>query len=86
MINSERTQPCIYMHPFSPKLPYHPGCHITLNRVPCAVVLVLCVQSLSSVQLFVTPWTAARQAPLSMRILQARVVEWVTVPSSKGTS
>ena len=22
---------------FSPKLPSHPGCHITLSRVPCAV-------------------------------------------------
>ena len=24
------------MYPLSPKLPSHPGCHITLNRVPCA--------------------------------------------------
>ena len=23
------------MYPFSPKLPSHPGCHITLSRVPC---------------------------------------------------
>ena len=25
------------MYPFSPKLPFHPGCHITLSRVPCAI-------------------------------------------------
>ena len=25
------------MDPFSPKLPSPPGCHITLNRVPCVV-------------------------------------------------
>ena len=31
---------------------------------PCLVVAV--IQSLSHVQLFVTPWTVARQAPLSM--------------------
>ena len=35
---------------------------------------------------FVTPWTAAHQAPLSMGILQARILEWVAVPSFKGSS
>ena len=44
------------------------------------------VQSLCCVQLFVTPWTVARQAPLSMRILQARILEWVAMPSSRGSS
>ena len=28
----EGTQPYTYMYPFSPKLPSHPGCHITLSR------------------------------------------------------
>ena len=37
----------------------------------------------SRVQLFVTPWTVAQQAPLSMRILQARMLEWVAMPSSR---
>ena len=32
-------------------------------------------QLLSHVQLSVTPWTAARQAPLSVGILQARTLE-----------
>ena len=32
------------------------------------------------------PWTAARQAPLSMGILQARILEWVAMPSSRGSS
>ena len=27
----------MYKYPFSPKFPYHPGCHITLSRVPCAL-------------------------------------------------
>ena len=30
-----------YKYPFSPKLPSHPGCHLTLSRVPCAVQQVL---------------------------------------------
>ena len=42
-------------------------------------LLILYVLSLSA-QLSVTPWTVARQAPLSMGILQARVLEWVAVP------
>ena len=41
---------------------------------------------LSYIQLFVTPWTAARQAPLSMGILQARILEWAAMPSSRGSS
>ena len=40
----------------------------------------------SCVWLFVTPWTAAHQAPLSMGSLQARILEWVAVPSSRGPS
>jgi len=31
----------------------------------------------------VTPWTVACQAPLSMGILQARILEWVAMPSSR---
>ena len=34
----------------------------------------------------VTPWNVARQAPLSMGILQARILEWVAIPSSRGSS
>ena len=35
---------------------------------------------------FSTPWTVAHQAPLSMGILQARILEWVAMPSSRGSS
>ena len=33
-----------------------------------------------------TPWTVARQAPLSMGILQARILERVTISFSRGSS
>ena len=36
--------------------------------------------------LFATPWTVARQAPLSTGILQARILEWVAMLSSRGSS
>ena len=32
------------------------------------------------------PWSIAHQAPLSMEILQARILEWVAGPSSRGSS
>ena len=41
-----------------------------------------CAWSLSRVWLFVTPWTVAHQAPLSMQILQTRILEWVAMISS----
>ena len=39
----------------------------------------------SHVKLFTTLWTVARQAPLSMGILQARILEWAAMPSSRGS-
>ena len=44
----------------------------------------VCAQSLSCVRLFVTLWTVAHQAPLG--ILQARILEWVAMPSFRGSS
>ena len=38
------------------------------------------------VLLFVTPWTVADQAPLSMGLIQARILEWIAMPSSRGSS
>ena len=39
------------------------------------------VKLLSHVRLLVTPWTAAYQAPPPMGFFQARVLEWVPLPS-----
>ena len=33
-----------------------------------------------------TPWTVAYKAPLSMGILLARILEWVAMPYSRGSS
>ena len=37
-------------------------------------------------QLFARPWTVACQAPLSIGVLQARILEWPAMPSSRGSS
>ena len=51
---------------------------------PC--VQLLCVQLLSCVQLFVTPWIVTHQAPLSVGLFQARILECVAISSSKRSS
>ena len=47
--------------------------YVCLTIMCCAVV-----SHFSCVWLFVTPWTVAHQAPLSMGIIQARILKWVT--------
>ena len=47
---------------------------------------VSCVCMLGSVPLSAALWTITRQAPLSIEISQARILEWVTMLSSKGFS
>ena len=49
------------------------------QQIPCSN----CVCLVSHVRLFATPWTVAHQAPLSMGIFQARILEWVAMPSSQ---
>ena len=47
----------------------------------------VCVLShFSCVQLCETLWTVARQTPLPMGVLQARILEWVAMPSSRESS
>ena len=50
--------------------------------LPCACVL----SCFSHVELFATLWTVALQAYLSMGILQARILEWVAMLSSRGST
>ena len=44
------------------------------------------VQLLSHVWLFATPWTIACQALLSMGFPKARILEWVAISFSRGSS
>ena len=62
----------------------HP--HHDRVNAPLTMCVGVCVQALSRVRLFVTPWTVAHQAPLTMGILQARILEWVAMPSSRKSS
>ena len=48
--------------------------------------LYVCPQSLSNAPLFATPCAVAFQAPLAVGILQAKILEWVDVSYSRGSS
>ena len=48
--------------------------------------MLLLYHSFSHVWLFETPWTVAHQAPLSMGIFQAGILQWVAIPFSRGSS
>ena len=49
----------------------------------CCVAMSLVAQSCPTLW---DPRTVARQAPLSMGILQAKILEWVATPFSRGSS
>ena len=49
-------------------------------------LVTVCAWSLGRVRLFATPWTVAHQAPLSVGILQTRILEWVAKTSSRVSS
>ena len=52
------------------------------TRVTCLIYgVVMVVQSFSHVQLVVTQWTVAHQAPLSIGFFQARILKWVAIAS-----
>ena len=54
-------------------------CLFSICRVLCHAQSLGCVSEI--------PWTVARQAPLSLGILQARILEWVAaMPSFMGSS
>ena len=52
-----------------------------ISRCTC-----VCAQSLNNVRLFETPWAVSYQTPLSMGILQQRILEWVAMHTSRGFS
>ena len=58
-----------------------PGIHYLQTFLCCAVFSRSVVSSF-----FVTPWTVSLQVPLSLGILQARIMEWATTPTPRGSS
>ena len=78
--------------PSPPSLPPHPDSVLNLVWTIFLLLSFNCeciympAQLLRHVQLFGIPWTVARQVPLVQGILQARILEWVAIFSSRGSS
>ena len=70
---------CIISDLFWKKLVYN----LKLSHNPCLIYLVLCARSSPALA---TSWIVAHQAPLSMGLIQGRILEWVSMPSSRGSS
>ena len=71
------------MGPSVDRFPHIPCFSFSLKYLDNSVCML---SHFSHVQLFATFWIVAHQAPLSMGILQARTLEWVAMPSSRGSS
>ena len=60
------------------------------SELPCSPVVVVTDISAGlvarSLLALTTPWTVSYQAALSIGILQERILEWVAMPSSQGSS
>ena len=52
----------------------------------CVCVCVCVCKSRQLSPTLCNPMTVACQAPLPMGILQARILEWIAIPSSRGSS
>ena len=50
------------------------------------LIMCVCMFSGSAVSNSATPWTVARQTPLSMKNFQARILEWIAISYSRGSS
>ena len=51
-----------------------------VNKLPCML------HHFRRVWLFATSWAVTLQTPLSMGILQAKILEWAAMPPSRGSS
>ena len=61
-------------------------CDVVERRARYAWLEERCTYSCEVVFDSVTLWTVSRQAPLSMGIFQARILEWVAICSSRRSS
>ena len=59
-------------------------CFLSLVYTSCPNIYACMLSPFSSVQLFVILWTLDCQDPVAMKILQARILEWFAMHSSRG--
>ena len=57
-------------------------CYVQSSFIPMGCIVLVT----QSCPLFATPWTTAHQALLSMGFFQVRILEWVAISCSRGSS
>jgi len=92
----KRSRTAMKSSPCSPLLEQKPALRSTedptqpkIKNINIYMYIHMCARMLSRfsrIWLFVTLLTVARQAPLSIRILQPRIQEWIAIPSSRRYS
>ena len=68
---------------------YRNALNFCIKIISCVLAKLTDCMHANSLQLCLTPetpWAVAHQCPLSMGIPQARILEWIAVPSSRGSS
>ena len=77
---------CVCTQSLSRVWPLESGAIYIVIYIYVCVCVCACTQSLSCVWLFVTPWTVACQAPLSMGFSRHEYWRGVAISSSRGSS
>ena len=60
--------------------------HVKCYKLIALQLRLLLLFSCSVCPILCNPMNCSRQAPLSMGILQAKILEWLAIPSSRGSS
>ena len=68
------------------RTPRIPKSNLNFHVIKKVCVHVCVLSRFSHVQHFATLWMVARQSPLPMGVVQARILEWVVMPFSRGSS
>ena len=79
---SPRQDVLIVQQEMNGKMMWYVCIYVCVCVCVCVCIHMLCLVT----QSFTIPWTIAHQAPLSMGILQTRILKRVVMPSSRGSS
>ena len=56
------------------------------SGISLSVCVCVCVQLLRCIRFFATTWAIAHQASLSMEFFMPKILEWVAISFSRGSS
>ena len=66
--------------------PWLPSLAVHISLLTALDIFAYVLSHFSHVQIFVIPWTVAQPGSSAHGILQARILEWVSIPFTRGSS